>query len=146
MSIDSVNNPQGSPAGQKSPSCLITHFCSWLSQAICFHIVVVYLVHLAFALTLCLLPMGFHANANARSAWPCMTGTRCVYRIAFIIIGPGHALMENWNPLGSIGIITAFNFPVAVSGWNTAIAMVCGNTCVWKGAPTTPLTTIALSK
>lgn len=39
---------------------------------------------------------------------------------------PGHALMENWNPLGVVGVITAFNFPVAVYGWNSAVAMVCG--------------------
>lgn len=38
---------------------------------------------------------------------------------------PGHALMENWNPLGVVGVITAFNFPVAVYGWNSAVAMVC---------------------
>lgn len=43
---------------------------------------------------------------------------------------PGHALLENWNPLGVIGIITAFNFPVAVYGWNSALAMACGNTMV----------------
>ncbi|XP_077988767.1 alpha-aminoadipic semialdehyde dehydrogenase-like [Glandiceps talaboti] len=59
---------------------------------------------------------------------------------------PGHALMENWNPLGVVGIITAFNFPVAVYGWNASIAMVCGNTCLWKGAPSTPLSTIAIQK
>ena len=44
------------------------------------------------------------------------------------------------------GIITAFNFPVAVYGWNSALAMSCGNTMVWKGAPTTPLTSIAITK
>jgi len=59
---------------------------------------------------------------------------------------PGHALIENWNPLGVIGIITAFNFPVAVYGWNSAIAMACGNTMIWKGAPTTPLTSVAITK
>ena len=59
---------------------------------------------------------------------------------------PGHALLENWNPLGVIGIITAFNFPVAVYGWNSAIAMSCGNTMIWKGAPTTPLTSVAITK
>ena len=40
-------------------------------------------------------------------------------------------LLEQWNPLGLVGIITAFNFPVAVSGWNTALSLVCGNTQVW---------------
>ncbi|XP_076645194.1 aldehyde dehydrogenase 7 family member A1 [Halictus rubicundus] len=57
-----------------------------------------------------------------------------------------HALMEKWNPLGVVGVISAFNFPVAVYGWNSAIAMVCGNTMVWKGALTTPLVSIATTK
>lgn len=47
------------------------------------------------------------------------------------IAGKGHALIEQWNPLGTVGVITAFNFPVAVYGWNSAIAMVCGNTLLW---------------
>ncbi|XP_042864012.1 alpha-aminoadipic semialdehyde dehydrogenase-like [Penaeus japonicus] len=59
---------------------------------------------------------------------------------------PGHALLENWNPLGVVGVITAFNFPVAVYGWNSAIAMVCGNTLLWKGAPSTPLVSVATTK
>ncbi|GJQ83196.1 hypothetical protein Trydic_g18222 [Trypoxylus dichotomus] len=59
---------------------------------------------------------------------------------------PGHVLRENWNPLGVIGVISAFNFPVAVYGWNSAIAMVCGDTIVWKGAETTPLVSIATIK
>uniref|UniRef100_A0A8C5L3T8 Aldehyde dehydrogenase family 7, member A1 n=1 Tax=Jaculus jaculus TaxID=51337 RepID=A0A8C5L3T8_JACJA len=58
---------------------------------------------------------------------------------------PGHALIEQWNPLGLVGIITAFNFPVAVYGWNNAIAMITGNVCLWKGAPTTSLTSIAVA-
>lgn len=57
-----------------------------------------------------------------------------------------HVLMEVWNPLGTIGIITAFNFPMAVFGWNAAISLVCGNTQIWKGASTTSLCTIALTK
>jgi len=59
---------------------------------------------------------------------------------------PGHVLMENWNPLGVVGIISAFNFPVAVFGWNNAIAMVCGNTMIWKGAPSTSLCSVATTK
>ncbi|XP_031563768.1 alpha-aminoadipic semialdehyde dehydrogenase-like [Actinia tenebrosa] len=59
---------------------------------------------------------------------------------------PGHALLEQWNPLGLTGIITAFNFPVAVYGWNSAISMVCGNVNLWKGGPTTPLISIAVTK
>ncbi|KAJ8261496.1 hypothetical protein COCON_G00172190 [Conger conger] len=59
---------------------------------------------------------------------------------------PGHALIEQWNPVGLVGVITAFNFPVAVYGWNNALALVCGNVCLWKGAPTTPLTSVAVTK
>ncbi|NWT45530.1 AL7A1 dehydrogenase, partial [Chroicocephalus maculipennis] len=59
---------------------------------------------------------------------------------------PGHALIEQWNPVGLVGIITAFNFPVAVYGWNSAIAMICGNACLWKGAPTTSLISVAVTK
>uniref|UniRef100_A0A2K5CZU6 Alpha-aminoadipic semialdehyde dehydrogenase n=1 Tax=Aotus nancymaae TaxID=37293 RepID=A0A2K5CZU6_AOTNA len=59
---------------------------------------------------------------------------------------PGHALIEQWNPVGLVGIITAFNFPVAVYGWNNAIALVCGNVCLWKGAPTTSLISVAVTK
>lgn len=59
---------------------------------------------------------------------------------------PSHALLEQWNPLGLIGIITAFNFPVAPFGWNAAISLVCGNTQIWKGSPSTPLASIAVTK
>ena len=52
---------------------------------------------------------------------------------------PGHRLMETWHPLGVVGVITAFNFPVAVWSWNTAIALVCGDTVVWKPSELTPL-------
>ncbi|MGS2808894.1 L-piperidine-6-carboxylate dehydrogenase [Nocardia sp. MW-W600-9] len=56
---------------------------------------------------------------------------------------PGHRLMETWHPLGVVGVISAFNFPVAVWAWNTAIALVCGDTVVWKPSETTPLTALA---
>lgn len=59
---------------------------------------------------------------------------------------PGHALIEQWNPVGLVAIITAFNFPVAVYGWNNALALICGNVCLWKGAPTTSLTSVAVTK
>ncbi|XP_019881214.1 putative aldehyde dehydrogenase family 7 member A1 homolog [Aethina tumida] len=59
---------------------------------------------------------------------------------------PGHVLLEKWNPLGLIGVISAFNFPIAVYGWNSAIAMVCGNTVLWKGAETTPLVSVATTR
>jgi aldehyde dehydrogenase (NAD+) len=56
---------------------------------------------------------------------------------------PGHRLMETWHPLGVVGVITAFNFPVAVWSWNAAIALVCGDTVVWKPSELTPLTALA---
>ncbi len=56
---------------------------------------------------------------------------------------PLHRMYEQWHPLGIVGIISAFNFPVAVWSWNTALAWVCGNVCVWKPSEKTPLTSIA---
>jgi aldehyde dehydrogenase (NAD+) len=56
---------------------------------------------------------------------------------------PGHRMYEQWHPLGIIGIISAFNFPVAVWSWNTALAWVCGNVCIWKPSEKTPLCAIA---
>ena len=57
-----------------------------------------------------------------------------------------HVIMEKWNPLGLIGVISAFNFPNAVFGWNASLALVTGNSVLWKGAPSTPLVSIATSK
>ena len=59
---------------------------------------------------------------------------------------PGHMLLENWNPLGIVGIITAFNFPAAVFGWNHTLSLVCGNCTILKGAPTAPLISIAITR
>ncbi|MCF7567072.1 aldehyde dehydrogenase family protein [Sabulilitoribacter arenilitoris] len=56
---------------------------------------------------------------------------------------PGHRMMEQWHPLGVVGIISAFNFPVAVWAWNTALAWICGNVCVWKPSEKTPFTALA---
>jgi aldehyde dehydrogenase (NAD+) len=56
---------------------------------------------------------------------------------------PDHRMYEQWHPLGVVGIITAFNFPVAVWSWNTALAWVCGDVCVWKPSEKTPLCSIA---
>ncbi|KAK3761058.1 hypothetical protein RRG08_022464 [Elysia crispata] len=58
----------------------------------------------------------------------------------------GHLLLEQWNPLGVVGVITAFNFPCAVYGWNASLALVCGNTMLWKGAPSTPLVSVAMTR
>lgn len=55
----------------------------------------------------------------------------------------GHAMRETWHPLGVAGIITAFNFPAAVWAWNAALALVCGDTCIWKPSEKTPLTALA---
>jgi aldehyde dehydrogenase (NAD+) len=57
---------------------------------------------------------------------------------------PQHRMYEQWHPLGVVGIITAFNFPVAVWGWNATLAAICGNASVWKPSPKTPLTAIAV--
>ena len=59
---------------------------------------------------------------------------------------PNHRMYEHWHPLGPVGVITAFNFPVAVWSWNAAIAAVCGDTIVWKPSERTPLTAIAVTK
>jgi aldehyde dehydrogenase (NAD+) len=58
---------------------------------------------------------------------------------------PGHRLMETWHPLGVVGVISAFNFPAAVWSWNTALALVCGDTVVWKPSERTPLVALAAS-
>ena len=70
--------------------------------------------------------------------------SRQLYGLTMHSERPGHRMYEQWHPLGAIGIITAFNFPVAVWSWNAAIAAVCGDTMIWKPSPTTPLTAIAV--
>jgi aldehyde dehydrogenase (NAD+) len=57
---------------------------------------------------------------------------------------PGHRMMETWHPLGVVGVISAFNFPVAVWSWNAALAFVCGDSVVWKPSEKTPLAAIAV--
>ncbi|HEU5112851.1 MAG TPA: aldehyde dehydrogenase family protein, partial [Acidimicrobiia bacterium] len=59
---------------------------------------------------------------------------------------PNHRMYEHWHPLGPIGVISAFNFPVAVWSWNSALAAVCGDTVVWKPSERTPLTAIAVTR
>jgi len=59
---------------------------------------------------------------------------------------PNHRMLEQWHPLGTVGIISAFNFPVAVWSWNTALAWICGNVCVWKPSEKTPFSAIACQK
>jgi aldehyde dehydrogenase (NAD+) len=59
---------------------------------------------------------------------------------------PGHRMMETWHPLGPVGVISAFNFPVAVWAWNAALAIVCGDSVIWKPSEKTPLTALATQK
>jgi len=59
---------------------------------------------------------------------------------------PEHFMMEFWNPIGTVSVISAFNFPNAVFAWNAAIALVCGDTVTWKGAPASSLVTVATGK
>ena len=56
---------------------------------------------------------------------------------------PGHVMREQWHPIGIVGIISAFNFPVAVWSWNTALAWICGDVCVWKASEKAPICSIA---
>ena len=72
--------------------------------------------------------------------------SRQLYGLTIASERPNHRMMEQWHPLGPVGIITAFNFPVAVWTWNAAVAAVCGDTCVWKPAPQAPLTAIAVQR
>ncbi|MDZ7718357.1 MAG: aldehyde dehydrogenase family protein [Balneolaceae bacterium] len=59
---------------------------------------------------------------------------------------PNHRMYEQWHPLGPVGVISAFNFPVAVYSWNAMIAAVCGDTVIWKGSEKTPLCGVAVQK
>jgi len=69
--------------------------------------------------------------------------SRQLYGLTMHSERPSHRMYEQWHPLGIVGIISAFNFPVAVWSWNTALALVCGNVCIWKPSEKTPLTAIA---
>jgi len=70
--------------------------------------------------------------------------SRQLYGLTLASERPGHRMMEQWHPLGPVGVITAFNFPVAVWAWNAAIAAVCGDPVVWKPAEPVPLCAIAV--
>ena len=72
--------------------------------------------------------------------------SRQLYGLTIHSERPMHRMYEQWHPLGVVGIISAFNFPVAVWSWNSFLAWVCGNTCVWKPSEKTPLTAIACQK
>jgi len=72
--------------------------------------------------------------------------SRQLYGLTMASERPGHRMMEQWHPLGVVGVITAFNFPVAVWSWNAAVASVCGDPVVWKPAGPTPLCAIAVQQ
>ena len=69
--------------------------------------------------------------------------SRQLYGLTMHSERPGHRMYEQYHPLGIVGIISAFNFPVAVWNWNTALAWVCGDVCIWKPSEKTPITAIA---
>ncbi|MEO6986811.1 MAG: aldehyde dehydrogenase family protein [Paralcaligenes sp.] len=69
--------------------------------------------------------------------------SRQLYGLTIASERPGHRMMETWHPLGVVGVISAFNFPVAVWSWNTTLAIVCGDAVVWKPSEKTPLTAMA---
>ncbi len=69
--------------------------------------------------------------------------SRQLYGLTMHSERPSHRMYEQWHPLGIVGIISAFNFPVAVWSWNAMIALVCGDVCVWKGSEKTPLCSVA---
>ena len=69
--------------------------------------------------------------------------SRQLYGLTMHSERPGHRMYEQWHPLGIVGIISAFNFPVAVWSWNAMLAWVCGDVCIWKASEKTPLCSIA---
>ena len=72
--------------------------------------------------------------------------SRQLYGLTIASERPGHRMAEQWHPLGVVGVISAFNFPVAVWAWNSALAAVCGDATLWKPSSQTPLTAIACTK
>ena len=70
--------------------------------------------------------------------------SRQLYGLTIASERPNHRMMEQWHPLGPVGVITSFNFPVAVWSWNAALALVCGNPVIWKPSEKTPLTALAV--
>ncbi len=72
--------------------------------------------------------------------------SRQLYGLTIASERSNHRMLEQWHPLGLVGVISAFNFPVAVWSWNSALAVVCGNAALWKPSEETPLTAIACVK
>jgi aldehyde dehydrogenase (NAD+) len=72
--------------------------------------------------------------------------SRQLYGLSMHSERPKHRMYEQWHPIGIVGIISAFNFPCAVWGWNAMLAWVCGDVCIWKPSEKTPLTAVACQK
>jgi len=72
--------------------------------------------------------------------------SRQLYGLTIASERPGHHLLERWHPLGPVGVISAFNFPMAVWAWNAALALVCGDTVIWKPSEKAPLCALALHR
>lgn len=72
--------------------------------------------------------------------------SRQLYGLTIASERPGHRMAETWHPIGPVGVISAFNFPVAVWSWNAALALICGNPVIWKPSEKTPLTALATQK
>jgi aldehyde dehydrogenase (NAD+) len=70
--------------------------------------------------------------------------SRQLYGLTIASERPGHRMMESWHPIGPVAVISAFNFPVAVWSWNAALALVCGDSVIWKPSEKTPLTALAV--
>ena len=71
--------------------------------------------------------------------------SRQLYGLTMPSERPGHTMREQWHPLGTVGVLTAFNFPMAVWAWNSMLAFTCGDACIWKPSPKTPLSAIGLT-
>ena len=71
--------------------------------------------------------------------------SRMLYGLSMHSERPSHRMYEQWHPLGILGLVTAFNFPVAVWAWNSALAAICGDTVIWKPSSHTPLTAVAVT-
>ncbi len=72
--------------------------------------------------------------------------SRQLYGLTIASERPQHKMMETWHPMGTCGVISAFNFPVAVWAWNASLALICGNPVIWKPSEKTPLTALACKK
>lgn len=74
----------------------------------------------------------------------CVGQSRMLYGLSMHSERPGHRMYEQWHPLGPVGVVTAFNFPVAVWAWNAMVALIAGDTVIWKPSSKTPLTAVAV--